>query len=229
MNFKIIAMNLIVPVTVILAIGVIAGCFGLKKKESIKEEVFAGFKQDWEAEENPKEADVFRKFFRMFVQAYEYEKYKENANKLKYLFYKLLVLSVILCIPFLVLFLITGKEWILNNSEWNDIYLYTVILVPLVFAFLVNQYIRIRQYHEIWYRHLRNRHFLEWRMIVFIKDYELLKAGLSDAEPGSSSEKLKVSFINDICEFWKAASEISQGESKEENIFAEIGSLFSKG
>ena len=73
----------------------------------------------------------------MFLQTYEYEKYKESSNKFKYYIYKLLVLLVLLSIPFLALVLITSKEWLLNDAEWNNIYLYTVILVPLLFSRIV--------------------------------------------------------------------------------------------
>ena len=84
----------------------------------------------------------------MFLQTYEYEKYKESSNKFKYYIYKLLVLLVILSIPFLALVLITSKEWLLNDAERNNTYLYTVILVLLLFAYLINQYCRIKQYRE---------------------------------------------------------------------------------
>ena len=166
----------------------------------------------------------------MFVQSYEYEKYKESANKAKYYFYKLLVLLIILCIPFLVLLLITEKEWILNDNEWNEVYLYTVILVPLVFAYLVNKYIKIKNYHETWYRHLKNRHHMEWRMVLFIKDYELRKKDIKPEEAASSAESLKIGFINDICEYWKAeTAKISvSAAAKEENILEDISSLFGR-
>ena len=148
MNHKIFAVNLILPVFVVIVIAVLTGCFRFKKKESIKDELFAYFVKVWKAEEQdaePGKESFFRKFFDLFVQTYEYEKYKESANKLKYNFDKMLVLFIILCIPFLVLVLIDGKEWVLNGNEWNQIYLYTVILVPLIFAYLVNKFINLRQ------------------------------------------------------------------------------------
>ncbi len=226
---KIFATNLFVPVLVILAIAAIAGSFRFKKKESIKGEVYEYFVKVWKTgEPESGEETFFQRFFRMFIQAYEYEKYKESVNKLKYYLYKILVLSVILSIPFLVLFLITEKDWILNNGEWNDIYLYTLILVPLIFAYLIHKYIRIRKYHETWYRHLRNRHEIEWRMLVFIKDYEQLKAGMKP-EDTVTIESLKMDFINDLCEYWKTAADVPLSDgSKEDSIFAEIGSLFGK-
>ena len=233
MNKTIFAVNLAVPLFVILIISAIAGCLGVKKKESIKGELFEYFVRVWEADKKETEPDnkdiFFKKVFDLFVQSYEYEKQKEEVNKLKYYFYKLLMLFVILCIPFLVLVLINGKEWILKDNEWNNIYLYTVILVPLIFAYLVNKYIQIRHYHEIWYRHMRNRHQMEWRMMQFIKDYELQKAGLVPEESITSSETLKINFINDLCEYWKSASEISvEDSSKEDSIFQDISSLFGK-
>ena len=36
--------------------------------------------------------------------------------------------------------MVSGKEEILNENEWNNIYLYTLILIPLIFAYLVNKY-----------------------------------------------------------------------------------------
>ena len=228
MNFKIFAVNLVVPLFVVLMIAVFSGLFRLKKKESIKNDLFEYFKKAWNEDEKAEEDSFFQKFFRLFLQAYEYEKYKEDVNKSKYNFYKLLVLFVVLSVPFLSLFLITRKEWILNDSAWNDIYLYTVILVPLVFAYLVNKYIRIRQYHETWYRHLRNRHQMEWRMMVFVKDRELLKANETLGTEGRTSASLKTAFINDLCDYWKTTADIPLSASKEENIFEEIGSLFRK-
>ena len=228
MNFKIFAVNLVVPLFVVLMIAVFSGVFRLKKKKSIKNDLFEYFKKAWNEDEKAEEDSFFQKFFRLFLQAYEYEKYKEDVNKSKYNFYKLLVLFVVLSVPFLSLFLITRKEWILNDSAWNDIYLYTVILVPLVFAYLVNKYIRIRQYHETWYRHLRNRHQMEWRMMVFIKDRELLKAGETQGTEGRTSASLKTAFINDLCDYWKTTADIPLSAAKEENIFEEIGSLFRK-
>ena len=200
----------------------------MKKKESIKGEVFDYFVSIWKSEENKeekKEGSFYQKFFDMLLQTYEYEKYKESSNRLKYYFYKLLVLLVILSIPFLALFLITSKEWLLNDSEWNNIYLYAAILVPLIFAYLINQYIRIKQFRETWYRHLRNRHQIEWRMLTYVKDHELLKEGKTAKEAGTTFESLKIDFINSMCDYWKsAATEIDI--SKEENIFEGIGSLF---
>ncbi len=234
MNIKILLINLIVPVTAVLAIAVISGCFRIQKKESIKNELFDYFVKDWKAGEKepaPGEEPSFHdKFFQLFIQAYEYEKYKESESKGKYYFYKLLSLVVLLTIPFLALFLITRQEWLLNDSEWNDIYLYTVVLVPFIFAFLLNKYIRIQHFREIWYRHMRNRHHIEWRMMMFVKDYELQKEGMKKEESDISSDSLKINFINDICEYWKSiatAMSVSDG-AKEDNILEDIINLFGK-
>ena len=234
MNFKIYAVNLFIPLLVILIIAAISGCFRLKKKESIKGDLFEFFKQDWEADETEpvtgEKESFFQRFFKLLVQTYEYEQYKESVNRSKYNFYKLLVLFVVLSIPFLCLFLITSKEWVLNNSDWNDIYLYTVILVPLIFAYLVNKYIRLRQYHETWYRHLKVRHEMEWRMMVFVKDYELLKSGAAKENPDVTVNSLKIDFINDMCALWKDETTgiANSPGAKDENIFEEIGALFKK-
>ncbi len=231
MNFKIFAVNLIVPLLTVLAIATITGCFRLKEKDSIKADVFEAFVGIWNTEENnPASAGLesfFRKFIGLFIKSYEYEKYKETSSRQKYHFYKLLVLIVILSIPFLMLVLINGQDWILKDTEWNNIYLYTVILVPLIFAYLINKYVRIAQYHDIWYRHLKNRHQMEWRMMVFVKDYEFFRAGLKSDQPDLSVQSLKIDFINDICDYWKAASDISESEAREENIFQDLKGLFS--
>ncbi|MBR2844589.1 MAG: hypothetical protein IKF00_05195 [Solobacterium sp.] len=233
MNLKIFIVNIIVPLFVILAISAFTGGFSLKKKESIKNELFDYFSLLWNGNEKEakqgKEEPFFTRFFRMYVQAYEYELYKESAGKNKYNFCKLLVLLVILSIPFLILVMIDGKNWILDGNEWNNIYLYTVILVPLIFAYLVNKFINLRQYREIWYRHLRNRHYMEWRMMSFVKDFELMHAGLQEDGTVSTPDSLKVDFINDMCGYWKAASEINVAAgAKEENIVQDIVGLFSK-
>ncbi|MDO4414388.1 MAG: hypothetical protein Q4C20_04870 [Erysipelotrichaceae bacterium] len=232
MNFKIFAMNLVVPLFVVLVIAIVTGTDRVKKKESIKGELFEYFKKIWQSEENNSEfADkqpFFQKFFALFVQAYEYEHYKEDSSKTKFYFYKLLVLLVLLSIPFLMLFLINRKDWILSDSEWNDIYLYAVILVPVIFAYLVNKYIKIKQYHETWFRHMRNRHYIEWRMISFIKDYEMMKEGLKPEGKELTEESVRIDFINDMCEYWRSASDIPLNAVKDVNIFEDIGNLLSK-
>lgn len=232
MNFKIFAMNLVVPLFVVIVIAIVSGTFRIKKKDSIKGELFDYFKKIWQSDESESESadreSFFRKFFTLFVQAYEYEHYKEDSSKMKFYFYKLLVLLVLFSIPFLILFLINRKDWILNNSEWNDIYLYAAILIPLIFAYLVNKYIKIKQYHETWYRHMRNRHYIEWRMIKFIKDYEMMKEGLKPEGKELTSESVKMDFINDMCEYWRSASDIPLSAVKDVSIFEDIGNLFSK-
>ncbi len=232
MNLKIFIVNIIVPLLVILAIAAFTGGFRLKKKVSIKSEMVEYFSLLWNSDEKEakaeKEESFFSRFFRMYVQAYEYELYKESAGRNKYNFCKLLVLFVILSIPFLILVMIDGQNWILDGNEWNNIYLYTVILVPLIFAYLVNKFINLRQYREIWYRHLRNRHYMEWRMMSFVKDFELMHAGLKEDGSNSTPDSLKVDFINDMCEYWKSASEINVTAAKDENILQDIVGLFSK-
>ena len=231
MNIKILAMNILVPILAIIAIAALLGRFKVKEKESIKGELYQRFISDWnegEKEIKPgEEGSFFQRFLKFFTQTYEYEKYKEYSSKSKYNFLKLLVLFIILCIPFLALFMVSGKEEILNENEWNNIYLYTLILIPLIFAYLVNKYIRISQYHQTWHRHMQNRHQMEWRMMVFVKDYELFRAGLKSDQPDLSVQSLKIDFINDICDYWKAASDISESEAREENIFQDLKGLFS--
>ena len=64
MNFKIIMMNLIVPILAVLVIGAITGGFRAKKKESIKSEVYESFVKIWNADEKEDEEDSF--FQRLF-------------------------------------------------------------------------------------------------------------------------------------------------------------------
>ena len=232
--FRIFAVNCIVPLFVILVIGAVAGYFSLKEKKSIKGEMVEYFVKAWKAGRSDPESGVNARlsdrFSEIIIRAYEYEKYKESVNQRKYYFYKLLVMLIILCIPFLVLVLISGKEWILHDSEWNNIYLYTVILVPLIFGYLVNKYIKIKQYHEAWYRHMRNRHNMEWRMIEFVKDCEMLEAGMTQQDANVSTETIKRDFINDMCTYWKSVTtEIPSGSAaKEENILEDFIGLIHK-
>ena len=232
MNIKILAMNILVPILAIIAIAAILGRFKVKEKESIKGELYQRFISDWnegEKEIKPgEEGSFFQRFLKFFTQTYEYEKYKEYSSKSKYNFLKLLVLFIILCIPFLALFMVSGKEEILNENEWNNIYLYTLILIPLIFAYLVNKYIRINQYHQTWHRHMQNRHQMEWRMMLFVKDYEMFKDGVKTEDSPATVESLKAAFVNDMCDYWKVVTtEIANSnESKEENIFEDISKLF---
>ena len=232
MNKMLFMTNLFVPALVVLAMMAVAGYFRAKQKDSIKNELFEYFVKVWNADDKGtkrgKDESFFQRFLRMFSQAYEYEKYKEQVNRFKYYIYKLLAFVVIFCIPFLMLFLITRDTWNVEGNEWNNMYLYTVILVPLIFAYLINKYTRISLHHQTWYRHMKNRHHLEWRMMEFIKDYELLKSGVKPEEEGTTIESLKVAFVNDICEYWKGTTtEIATGAAvKEENIFEDMVGLF---
>ena len=55
MNKTIFAVNLAVPLFVVLIILAIAGCLGVKKKESIKGELFEYFVRVWEADKKETE------------------------------------------------------------------------------------------------------------------------------------------------------------------------------
>lgn len=231
MNKLVIAACVCILVLVIFTIASVSGSYGVEKKASIKEGVYEYFKKAWLADEPEAGKETFfKRFFELFVQAYEYEIYKESVNKRKFRNFKLLVLFIILCVPFLALFLIMEKASILGDGEVSELYLYSIVLVPVVFAFLVNKYTKISQYHEIWYRHMRNRHYMEWRMMVFVKDYELLKEGLKTSEQAATPESLKIDFINDMSAYWKTETDgiSSNAGAKEENIFEDIGKLFGK-
>ena len=65
MNFKIIMMNLIVPILAVLVIEAITGGFRAKKKESINSEVYEYFVKIWKADEKEDEKDsFFQRFLR---------------------------------------------------------------------------------------------------------------------------------------------------------------------
>ena len=51
MNFKIFAVNMIVPLLAVLVVEIITGAFRLKKKESIKGDLFEYFVKVWKADE----------------------------------------------------------------------------------------------------------------------------------------------------------------------------------
>ena len=84
MNGKIFAVNLVVPLLAVIIIAAIAGWFRRGKKESIKDELFEYFVKVWNVNEkepdNGEEGSFFQRFFKMFVKAYDYEKYKEEEK-----------------------------------------------------------------------------------------------------------------------------------------------------
>ena len=117
----------------------------------------------------------------------------------------------------------------MGNNEWNEIYLYIVIAVPIILAFLLNKYVDVKQYRQLWLQHSKIKYHLEWRMMELIKDYEMQKAAAKPEETGSLLTALKTSFINDMCEYWHTSTtELSEKVmAKEENLFQEIGNMLS--
>ncbi len=75
---------------------------------------------------------------------------------------------------------------------------------------------------------MQNRHQMEWRMMLFVKDYEMFKDGVKTEDSLATVEDLKAAFVNDMCDYWKVVTtEIANStESKEENIFEDINKLF---
>lgn len=184
----------------------------------------------WEiGKEEPKgkEEPFDHMFLRLFKQEYKYEQYQISKNKSKYLLFKALVLVVIAAIPFLMLFLITKKDFILGKNEWNDIYLYIIIAIPVIFAYLLNRYVIVRHYRETWAQNIKVKRYMEWRMMMFVKDYEMKKSRMNPDETAALLVSLKDSFINDMFEYWRTSTtEYSEAVlSKDENIFQEIGKM----
>ncbi|MBQ9153686.1 MAG: hypothetical protein IJ130_07720 [Solobacterium sp.] len=222
---------LAIPVAAILAIILVTAHYRLKDEGSVISEVFGIFSSVWEnkeAESEKENASFYQMFLRLFKKAYEYEGFQVSMNKNKYFLYKTMVLLVIASVPFLMLFLVTKKDMILGDSEWNDIYLYTIIIVPLVLAYLLNKYIYVKQYRNMWIKHEKIRTHMEWRMMDLIKCYEMQKAGKTPEELRQLLGTLKNDFIDDICGYWNTSSEGYYDSilSKDENLFQEIGSLF---
>ena len=231
MHIVLYILNLCIPVLVVLSIVGITGYYNRKKSESIKKEVYSLFVENWNFDSKKSEdgkESFFDKFLRLFIDGYEEEALKESASRAKFSFYKILSLAVIACIPLLLLVLVDKKDAIMGEKDWDNMYLYTIVAVPVVLAYLVNKYIKIRQYNKLWIHHLRNRHDMEWRMMVFIKDISLLREKGYPDEEGKTPEQLKIEFINDICDFWKASSERNPdiNISNDENLVEELGGLF---
>jgi hypothetical protein len=90
------------------------------------------------------------KFLNLFLQAYKDEGLKVQMNKNKYFLYKTLILLMIATVPFLVLFLVVKKGFIMGDNEWNQLYLYIIAVVPIILAFLLNKYVNVKQYRDLW-------------------------------------------------------------------------------
>jgi len=226
------AFYLFIPFVLALAIVFITLHYNSKEIEPIVAEVFGIFKTIWESDKK-KSKDGKEPFDTVFLQLFEKAYASEGLYamefKNKYFLYKTLILLIVASIPFLILFLLTKKAFILGNNEWNEIYLYIVIIVPIILAFLLNKYVDVKQYRELWIQHTKIKYHLEWRMMELIKNYEMQKAAAKPEETGSLLTTLKTSFINDMCEYWHTStSELSEKVmAKEENLFQEIGNMLS--
>lgn len=202
----------------------------MKNKKDVVSEVNSLFKKIWESnrkkDENNKES-FDQLFLRLFKKIYDYESEEINTNKNKYFILKGIVLVIIASIPFLILGLLSNKQFILGENEWNDVYLYTIILVPVAFAFLLSKYIDAKQYRELWMRHTKSKDYMDWRMMMFVKDYETKKMAVAEENAPTLLETLKAEFIDDMCKYWNASTTefIEKVMAKDENIFQEIGRL----
>lgn len=226
------AFYLFIPFVLALVIVFVTLHYNSKEIEPIVAEVFNIFKTIWESEKMKSE-DGKEPFdavcLRLFKKAYASEGLYAVEYKNKYFLYKTLILLIVASIPFLILFLVTKKAFVLGDNEWNEIYLYIVIAVPIILAFLLNKYVDVKQYRQLWLQHSKIKYHLEWRMMELIKDYEMQKADMNPEEAETLLKKLKSSFINDMCEYWHTStSELSEKVmAKEENLFQEIGNMLS--
>jgi hypothetical protein len=221
---------LLVPIVIVLAILFLTVFYRTKKDKSIVKEIYSVFVKTWENGEVPAEDEeeiFYQTFLRLFKQDYRYNRNQLAENRDKYFLFKALVLVVIAAIPFLMYLLVSKKEFILGKNEWNDIYLYTIIAVPIVFAYLLNRFIIVRRFREMWAHHTKVKQHMEWRMMMLVKDYEMKKQKMTPEEAEQLLDSLKQDFINEICEYWnKSAEEFAdQVLSKEENLFQEIGKM----
>ena len=228
-NNMVFLVYLSVPALLFLAVVLISVYYRIKDEEPIVSQIFEIFQKTWESDGDEK--TFAHEFQKLFDQVYQYEGFQANQNRGKYFLFKTLILIVIASAPFMALFLITKKEFVLGDNEWTNMYLYTIILVPIMLAYLLNKYIDVRQFRSMWIEHTKIKYHLEWRMMDFIKDYQMKKEGKTEAESMEVLRELKVAFINDMCEYWNTSTaEIAERiMPKEENLFQEIGNLFSGG
>ena len=232
-NNTVFMIYLLVPVILILAMIFVSVYFRSKNEENIADEVFSLFTDIWKsdakkAEDGEESFDQL--FLRLFNKTYAYQGYQASSNKTKLFLYKALVLLLIGSVPFLMVSLVTKKSVILGDTEWNDIYLYVVIAVPVIFAFLLNQFISIGQYRGMWIQHAKIKDHMEWRMMELIKDYEMKRAGMNKKESYELLASLKRDFMDDMCAYWDTStSEIAEKIlSKDESLFQEIAKLLNK-
>ncbi|MBR2676956.1 MAG: hypothetical protein IKE28_08605 [Solobacterium sp.] len=224
---------LAVPFVTVLFLLFVASFYKVQKKESIIQDIFPIFKGIWNSF-RPSSADgkepFTSKFLDLFQKAYNDETLQVSENKNKYYLYKILILAVVSSVPFLMLVMLNEKDLLLGDTEWSNIYLYTIVAVPLILAYLLNKYINVRHYRDLWITHSKIKSHIDWRMMVFIKEYETQKTKMKPEESEALLESLQKSFIDDMCEFYNTSSiEVSEKVmSKDENMFQEILSIFSK-
>ena len=226
------AFYLFIPFVLALVIVFVTLHYNSKEIEPIVAEVFSIFKTIWESDKKKSKdgKEPFDTvFLRLFKKAYASEGLYAVEYKNKYFLYKTLILLIVASIPFMILFLVTKKAFVMGNNEWNEIYLYIVIAVPIILAFLLNKYVDVKQYRQLWLQHSKIKYHLEWRMMELIKDYEMQKATANPEETDKLLTTLKTSFIIDMCEYWHTStSELSEKVmAKEENLFQEIGNMLS--
>ncbi len=232
MDLRVYLFYLLIPVSVILVIIVILKRNKARHLEQIDKEVVSLFEKIWNSNEpdgSSGELSFTRMYYKLFQKTYLYEEAEEMVNKSEYYIFKLLVLFVILTIPLLVVFLMTKKEFIFGDNEWSYLYLCIAVLLPLSFAYLLKKYIDMKQYRPNWIHHARVKINMEWKMMEFIKNYELQKIGKNEKEIDELLTALKVAFINETSILWKESMdnspELDPSKMKEFNLIEEIGAM----
>ena len=225
---------LALPFLLLLIFVCVTTYYKIKDGEPIFNEIGHMFENIWRKNkmENKNGDEPFDlKFLNLFLQAYKDEGLKVQMNKNKYFLYKTLILLMIATVPFLVLFLVVKKGFIMGDNEWNQLYLYIIAVVPIILAFLLNKYINVKQYRDLWVQHTKIKYQLESKMMLFVKDFEMNTMNTSREGSDKFLFDLKTKFIEGICALWTSTA-ISISEdvlAKEDNIFQDIGSLFNAG
>ena len=222
-----------VPFATVLVLMFVASFYRFQRADSIESDVYPLFREVWQISDIRAKGgeETFNKtFLKLFEKTYDYENHQVSLNKNKYVMYKILILVVISTVPFLILLLIHKKDLFLGESEWTNIYLYTVIGVPLILAYLLNKYINVRHYRDLWVAHTKIKHHLEWQMMILVKEFRGQPKDVSKEESDLFLESLKKKFIDDMCEYWNTSTTeiVDKVLSHDENLFQEIGELFSK-
>lgn len=224
-------MYLAIPVVLIAFVIGTTVYYRTKAVETVFSNMIRAFQKTWEYDTTEADRDdesFNHRVLNLFKKAYAYEAFEAMENKNKFFLYRIVILFIIAMIPFMMLLLVTKKDVILGNDEWNNIYLYTVILVPLLVSYLLNKFIDVKQYRIMWLQHSKNLSRMELLMGMLIKDFGEKSVGMSKEEAGKLLSSLRSTFIDDMVELWKKSNDeyYEKVMVDESNIFHEIGNLF---